>query len=134
MSKESISVTGIVPATPERVFGAWLDGEEHGAMTGASAEVEGGVGCKFSAWNGYITGTTLEVEESARILQSWRSGDFAEEDGDSQLEILLKPVEGGTQVTFNHSDIPAGQGQMYTGGWDEHYLQPMCDYFTIFTK
>ena len=134
MSTENIKVSGIVPTTPDRVFSAWLDSEEHGAMIGASAEVLGGVGSTFSAWDGYISGTTLEVEEDRRILQSWRTSEFADNDADSKLEVLLEPVKGGTQVTFNHTDIPEGQGEKYRQGWQEHYLDPMTDHFAIFEK
>jgi len=30
----SFEVTGVIPASPERVYAAWLDSVEHTAMTG----------------------------------------------------------------------------------------------------
>ncbi len=47
---ESIEVSGVVPATPEAVCAAWLDGAEHGAMTGSEASSDPRVGGACTAW------------------------------------------------------------------------------------
>jgi len=128
MSTDSITVTGVVPAHPAEVYAAFLDAEQHGAMTGgAMTSAEDG---SFSAWNGYITGRTLQTEEGKRIVQAWRTAEFPADAPDSRLEIVLEPADGGTRVTFQHSEIPAGQGVNYQQGWVDHYLDPMRDWFT----
>jgi hypothetical protein len=38
-------------------------------------------------------------------------------------------VEGGTRITFRHTDIPEGQSARYEQGWIDHYFRPMKEYF-----
>jgi uncharacterized protein YndB with AHSA1/START domain len=54
-----------LPASPEAVYDAWLDSAEHSAMTGAGAKINNRVGGAYSAWDGYITGKTVELRLSA---------------------------------------------------------------------
>src|SRR5437016_2680599 len=54
---DSLTLVTILPATPERVYHAWLDGAQHSAMTGGAATVDPHVGGAHTAWDGYITGT-----------------------------------------------------------------------------
>lgn len=123
---DSIEVTGIIPTSPSVLFRAFLDGRAHTAMTGGRASVQGE---RFTAWDGYITGQTIGVEEPRRIVQQWRTSEFPEGAEHSRLEILLEPAPDGTKVTFRHSNIPAGQGVKYENGWVEHYLDPMKKHF-----
>ncbi len=76
--KNEFKLTAELPATPEKVFKAWLSSDGHSAMTGSPAKVEPRVGGTFSVWDGYITGSTLELKPYSRIVQAWRSGEFAE--------------------------------------------------------
>lgn len=129
MATESIRVSGIVPATPDHVFDAWLSGREHSAMTGGKATAGAAVGAAFTAWDGYIWGRNLELERGLRIVQTWRTSEFPKDAGDSRLEIQLEEVEGGTRVTFIHTELPATQGAGYRDGWRSFYLEPMAKYF-----
>jgi activator of HSP90 ATPase len=99
-------------------------------MTGSKAEVQGGSGGAFTAWDGYIWGKTLEAEPHRRIVQSWRTGEFPEESPDSRVEIILEEVPDGTKITLIHTDIPDGQGDGYKQGWDVFYFTPMRKYFS----
>ena len=40
MATDSIRVSTVIPAHPERVYRAWLDAGEHGAFTGSKATGE----------------------------------------------------------------------------------------------
>jgi uncharacterized protein YndB with AHSA1/START domain len=126
---ESFEVSTVLPADPERIYKAWLDGREHGEFTGGAAEVDPRVGGRFTAWDGYIEGKTLELEPFRRIVQAWRSSEFPEGSADSRLEVLLEKNRGGTRITIRHSAIPEGQGKDYEQGWKEHYFTPMKRYF-----
>jgi uncharacterized protein YndB with AHSA1/START domain len=126
---DSIKTSALIPAQPEAIYTAWMSSKGHGEMTGSGARVTARVGSKFSAWDGYISGTTLELKPHSRILQSWRTTDFAEEEPDSLLEIILARTKGGTRVTLNHSKIPAGHGPEYKKGWIDFYFKPMKEYF-----
>ena len=119
----------VFPVPPERIYDAWLDSDGHTGMTGASARVDPRVGGEYEAWDGYITGRTLALEPGRRIVQTWRTSEFAESDPDSQIELLFEPVDGGTRLTLRHTNVPDGQTQYEDGGWQDSYWQPMRDYF-----
>lgn len=125
---DSIRVSGTVPVAPEDVLRAWLDSAAHSAFTGGVAFIEPVVGGRFSAWDGYIEGTTIAIE-GARIVQAWRTSEFPESAPDSRLEILVEATDDGTLVTLVHSGIPRGQGDRYEDGWMRWYLVPMREYF-----
>jgi len=129
MATESIQVSGVVRAPPDRIYEAWLDSAEHSAMTGGRATIDANVGGRFTAWDGYIEGATLELEPGRRIVQRWRTSEFPPDAADSVVEIRLEPLEEGTRIIFLHSDIPEGQRTKYEQGWREHYLDPMDRYF-----
>jgi activator of HSP90 ATPase len=126
--KNSFSLRVEFSAKPETVFKTWLSSRGHSAMTGSPARVEPRVGGTFTAWDGYITGKTLELKPYSRIVQSWRTSEFADSDPDSSLEIDLEAVGNGTRLTLTHSNIPAGQVESYKEGWEDSYFSPMREY------
>ena len=123
------TLTAEFAVKPEALYRAWLSSKEHSEMTGSAAKVQARVGGRFSAWDGYITGKTLELEAPSRIVQAWRTGEFAESDPDSRVEILLERIGGGTKLRLTHSGIPEGQSASYRSGWEEWYFKPMRAYF-----
>ena len=130
MKTDSIRLSAVVAAEPKAVYTAWMSSKGHGAMTGSGAKITARVGSAFSAWDGYISGKTLElVEAGSRIVQSWRTTDFESGEPDSLLEVLLEKARGGTRVTLVHTNIPAGHGAEYRKGWLDFYFKPMKDYF-----
>ena len=126
---EKMTVKAIIPATAEKIYNVWLEGRKHGEMTGSKATGYAKVGKAFTAWDGYISGKNIELVNDKRIVQAWRSTEFAENAPDSKLEVILKKVKGGTEVTLNHSEIPEGQAAGYKKGWIDFYFKPMTKYF-----
>jgi uncharacterized protein YndB with AHSA1/START domain len=126
---EAIEVSTTLPASPQTVYQAWLNSQAHGAFSGSPAQIDPRVGGGFTAWDGYIQGSTLELEPYRRIRQAWRTTEFPEGSPDSDLEILLDPVPEGTLITLVHTQIPDNQGEEYRQGWLEYYFQPMQEYF-----
>jgi uncharacterized protein YndB with AHSA1/START domain len=122
-----LSIT--VPGKPEAIYRAWLDSKEHSGFTGAAATLDPRVGGRFSAWDGYIEGTTVELEPGRRIVQRWRTTEFPPGSPDSLVEIAFEAVEGGTRLTLDHTEIPDGQGPSYEKGWEDFYFKPMREYF-----
>jgi activator of HSP90 ATPase len=127
---EKLTLSTIVPATPDKVYRAWLETAGHAAITGSPADIDGQVGGKFTAWDGYIEGYTLDLKPFSRIVQSWRTSDFPEGSPDSHLEVLLEEAEGGTRLTLVHTNIPDGQAEDYRQGWEDFYFTPMATYFS----
>lgn len=124
------SLSDVIPATPQEIYDAWLDSRGHSAMTGSKAHISAKTGAEFSAWDGYISGRNIKLEPGRGIVQSWRTTKFAESDVDSQIEILLEPVKGGTKLTLRHSKVPNGHTSYRDSGWREHYFEPMKTYFS----
>jgi len=123
------TLTDTIPATPQQIYDAWLDGDGHSAMTGGGATASQVVGGAFTAWDDYISGCNLELEPGRRIVQSWRTTRFTADDADSQIEVLLEPVAGGTQITLHHTNVPDGHTGYQDGGWQDHYFEPMKRWF-----
>jgi uncharacterized protein YndB with AHSA1/START domain len=126
---DSLSVSEIIPARPERIYAAWLSSDEHTAFTGDKAVVEPFVGGKHSTFDGYANGHTVELQPGKRIVQTWRAEDFPLGSPDSRVEVTLEETVGGTMVTIFHSEIPSGQGSSCRDGWLKFYLEPLKSYF-----
>lgn len=126
----SFELIDTIPAAPEAIYNVWLDSVGHATMTGSPAQASAIPGEPFSAWDGYISGTNLELDPGRRILQAWRTSGFPPEAPDSRLEILLAAHTGGTQVTIRHSALPEDSMQYYQG-WIDFYFNPMKAYFGV---
>lgn len=129
MATETVLVSEVIPAAPERIYAAWLDSRMHSRFTGDTATVQPFVGGRHTAFGGYIEGRTVEMIDGRRIVQTWRSTEFPAGAADSRLEVQLEPTLGGTLVTLLHTEIPEGQSDRYRQGWLEYYLGPMKKYF-----
>jgi len=123
------TLTAIIPVKPAEIYKAWLSTKGHSAMTGSPAKVDGKAGGKFTAWDGYIFGTTLELTSNERILQAWRTTEFPQDAPDSRVEIILEEVKDGTKLTLAHSKMPEDQVEDYRQGWEDFYFKPMLGYF-----
>ena len=125
----AFTLSTTIPATAQEIYDAWVDSVAHSEMTQAVASMSDEVGAAVSASNGYITGRNLEMVPGERIVQSWRTADFADEHEDSIITLTLEKVEGGTLLTLAHSNVPDGQTSYELGGWEEYYFEPMTEYF-----
>jgi activator of HSP90 ATPase len=77
--KNGFTISAVIPANASDIYSAWLSSEGHAAMTGNPANVDGKMGGKFRAWDGYIFGSTLELEQDQHIVQAWRTSEFPDE-------------------------------------------------------
>jgi uncharacterized protein YndB with AHSA1/START domain len=123
------TLTAFIPAPPQAVYDAWLDSAGHSRMTGGAAKISSKVGGVYTAWDGYISGKTLELVPHRRIVQSWRTTQFADSDPDSTITVTLAPAKGGTTLTLTHHNVPDGQTSYEHGGWQSNYFEPMAAYF-----
>jgi uncharacterized protein YndB with AHSA1/START domain len=125
----AFTLTTTIPASPQEIYEAWLDSVVHSEMTGGEASMSDETGAQVSAWDGYITGRNLELVPGERIVQSWRTTQFTDEHEDSQIIVTLKAVDDGTLLTLEHTNVPDAQKSYEEGGWQEHYFDPMTEYF-----
>ncbi len=118
-----------IKAAVEKIYKAWLSSKGHSAMTGSKAEISNKPGDKFTAWDGYISGENIDLEENVRIMQSWRTTDFKKNQDDSLLEIEFIPLdENTTRLILIHSNLEP-EDLHYKQGWKDSYFEPMKKYF-----
>ena len=120
----------IIPkVSPKEVYQAYVDPKKHSEFTGSEATGKPVVGGKFTAWDGYISGKFLELEEGKRVVQEWTSTDFPEGASPSRLELTFREVPKGTEIVMVHSNVPKDQEDETAEGWTEFYWEPMKQYF-----
>lgn len=119
----------IIPATSHEVYNAFIDPKKHSEFTGSKATGKPNVGSKFSAWDGYITGKYLELEEGKKIIQHWITTDWPQDFPPSKLELTFEDLENKTEIKMVHSDIPVNQEADLRQGWIDFYWKPLKDYF-----
>lgn len=125
-----LKVEAVIPASAERIYKDWLSSEGHTNMTGGEADISDEPRAKFTAWDGYISGSNLQLEKNKRIFQAWRTTEFPEEAEHSTLEVSLEEVDDkNTKVIITQSNLPDGDGPKYTDGWKNHYFEPMITYY-----
>ena len=125
----TFTLTTTIPASPEEIYQAWLDSVGHSEMTGGAASMSDEIGAEVSAWDGYISGRNVELVPGERIVQSWRTTEFTDEQEDSVITVVLQEVDEGTLLTLVHSNVPDQQTSYQEGGWEQNYFEPMVAYF-----
>jgi activator of HSP90 ATPase len=128
--KNSFTVRAVFPVPPSTLISAWLSSKEHSAFTGSPAKISAKVGGKFTAWEGYISGTTTQMVKDKKIVQKWRTTEFPDNSPDSLLVVEFEKAKDGTKLTLTHQQIPEGQAQQYKQGWEDYYFKPMREYFS----
>jgi activator of HSP90 ATPase len=125
---ETLELSEIFNVGPDVLYAAWLSSDLHTKMTGGVATCGNKVGDAYSAWDGYISGENVELVENEKIVQTWRTSEFAESDEDSMLTITFSKVNSNTELKLQQTNIPEGQTQ-YEKGWVDHYFTPMKAFF-----
>ena len=124
--RESLQLELVLAVSPAALWEMWLHPVHHGQFTGgAEAIVNDREGEMFSCWDGYIEGRNLTLEPGVRIVQSWRTADFAAADQDSVLELVFEPHEAGTRLSLRHTALPHETAETYRKGWEGHYCEHM---------
>jgi uncharacterized protein YndB with AHSA1/START domain len=126
---ESLQLSINLPVSAAKLYKAWLSSKEHTAFTGSAAKTSAKMGGNHTAWDGYIEGKNLELVPGKKIVQSWRTSEFAENAPDSVLELNLEEKAGTTTLHLHHHHLQKGDAKKYKQGWKDHYFAPMKEYF-----
>jgi activator of HSP90 ATPase len=131
MTKKTRTIvqTVIVPADPDEVYDEFMDPEKHSEFTQTKTTGSQEVGGEVSASDGYITARNIELKKGRKIVQEWTTSEWPEGYGPSILQIDLKKVQGGTELTMTHSKVPDEQADDYAEGWMEFYWNPIVEFF-----
>lgn len=130
MKVTTVKQTVIVPADPERVYEAFMNARIHSEFTGSKATCEPVVGGRFTAWDGYISGKNLELEQGKKIVQEWKTTEWPTGYSPSRFELALKKVKNGTEIIMVHSNVPEEQAAELAQGWNDFYWTPLKEYFS----
>jgi len=130
MKATTIKQKTLIPATPDEVYNAFIEAKKHSAFTGSKATCDPKIGGEFTAWDGYISGSNLELVKGKKIVQEWSTTDWPDKFPSSRLELTFKGAKGGTEISMIHSNVPAEQADDLAEGWSEFYWKPMKEYFT----
>ncbi|MGH7615950.1 MAG: SRPBCC family protein [Gemmatimonadaceae bacterium] len=129
-----VSLIRRIAARPAIVFDALITAEGIGSWYGpddlpvisaeSDAQVAGRFRVCFRTADGLeheCAGEFLEIEPPERVVMTWRwmSGGVFDEHGNvSHLEIRLRPIETGTELTLVHSGlIGEDSARSHEGGW-----------------
>jgi activator of HSP90 ATPase len=127
---EKFKITVKLNCKAKDVFKGWLDNKIHSEFTGgAKAKIDATEGGTFNVWDGYITGTNVELFPHKKIVQKWRTNEFDKNDEDSLVELIITQKEDHTLVSLSHTNLPDGDGDKYKKGWKEYYFNHMKKYF-----
>jgi uncharacterized protein YndB with AHSA1/START domain len=117
-------------AAPAQVYRALVDSSQHAKFTRAPAEIGTRVGEAWSAYGGKISGRHIELVDGARIVQTWRAGNWPE-GVHSIVRFELKAERGGTKVVLDHDALADDQVPHIDGGWEKMYWEPLRKYLEV---
>ena len=111
-------------AAPHDVYEALMDSRKHARFTKEKASISRKVGGRIMAYDGYITGTNLELIPDEKIVQAWHAREWPE-GHISRATFSLRPVMGGTRLSFSHSNVPDKYYGDIKQGWIDAYWEPL---------
>src|SRR5690349_22725823 len=129
LKTKTIRQVAFIPAKPVENYDAFLNEKKHSAFTGAKATCDRRVGGKFTAWDGYIKGKNITLENGRRIVQEWKTSEWPSGYGPSIIEFTFRQKGEGTEVKLVQKNLPAEQADAYRQGWTDYYWDPLKKYF-----
>lgn len=126
METASIEQTVQFSAPPAVVYKTIMDSALHSEFTQSESIIGENVGDTYSAYDGYIEGTILELKKDELIRKSWMAYEDGWPEGHfSEVVFKLKATPNGTQLEFKHDGVPKEKLESFRSGWIEHYWEPM---------
>lgn len=131
MNETTATISVTIGAPPEIVFGHLVEPERMLRWVGRSVALDPVPGGTFAIEmddDATASGTFVEVVPHERVVFTWGwVGDERIPPGSSTVEISLKPVDAGTELTLVHSGLPtADDGERHTEGWT-HFLGQLVE-------
>lgn len=100
-----------LPASPERIYRALIEGAEHAAFTGLDASIDARVGGAFTTCGGRSSGFNVELVEGRRVVQAWRHRDWPEGTW-SIVTFALSHAGSAADLDFSQVGVPS---ESYSG-------------------
>ena len=128
--KRTVQLAASLPAPPDRLFDMYLDPAEHSALTGSPVEITPLPGTPFRAFDGALSGTTLQIVPKQLIVQAWRSANWDPSDVDSTLILSFLPEPNGGRIEVVHVNVPVSDYAGVCQGWERYYWTPWRTYLS----
>jgi activator of HSP90 ATPase len=125
METREVRQTVVFKGSPHDIYEILMDSKKHSQLAGETARISRKAGGKFRVGD-YIEGENIELVEDKKIVQSWRGSDWPEGHY-SRATFMLRPVSGGTRLTFNQTGVPAEFYEDIYKGWIDYYWVPIKD-------
>ena len=131
VSTKTVEQTVTFNASPHDVYEALMDSDKHTQFTGAKATISREIGGSFTAYDGALSGTILELVPDAKIVQSWRGSDEGWVAGHFSTATFTleaidgEAIDGGTRLTFRQTGVPEASFEQISQGWQTYYWPKM---------
>ena len=117
VATKTIEQTVTFDTSPHDVYEALMDSEKHSRFSGAKATISREVGGSFTAYDGALSGTILDLVPDVKIVQSWRGSDDGwPPDHYSTATFSLEAIDGGTRLTFVQTGVPEASFEQISQG------------------
>ena len=128
-TEEAIHQEVVLNASRQRVYAALTDEEQFRKVSnGLEAQISKEAGGAFSLFGKAISGRHVQLVPGERLVQAWRSEGWPAGHY-SIVRFDLKEQGAQTKIVFDHTGFPKGQAEHLAGGWEQHYWEPLTQYF-----
>lgn len=124
-AKKSFSQTVRLPLSISQAYNALANGAAFSEFTGAPASIRPVPGSTFEVYGGVLNGFILDTAPNERIVQAFRTKDWAP-GVFSILDLRFRSLsENETEIELIHYGIPESHNESNEKVWDEFYWKKL---------
>lgn len=116
-----------IKASVNKVFDALTNPVTIEKWSESPAEMDNKKGSNFNLWNGFITGTNIEVIQNKKLAQNWYGGNW-ELPSVVTFDLNENPDETSTLI-LTHENVPEDSEYDFEKGWKEYYIGKIIKMF-----
>lgn len=126
MKTGEIKQTEIFPITPDEAYELFMNAEMHAKIVGTKVIMSQEIDGKFEIFDGYCRGYNISLDKGHKIIQAWH---FEEEGWDEDFYSIctftFDPIEEGTKLTLEQTNVPLQTLNALEDGWKTYYWDPI---------
>ena len=107
---------------PLFVYSLWIDPPQQGLITEAFAKINPRPNGSYELWGGVVRGKFILLDPPKKIIQTWRTSEFAPQQASSRLTLDFKAHKHGTRLLVTHENIPDVFLSQFEYAWKEFYF------------
>ncbi len=129
MQKKNLEMFLDVPISSGEMYKMWLDANKQRFITGKEVWIAEFEGTRYFLADGYVSGEIVKLISGKKILKSWRTERFTEDDEDTEVEIDFEEYQRGCKIILKHYNIPCEMTNEIKEFWEDSYFKPLATYF-----